>query len=68
LTNAPPWTFASIRLLIALGVLVPIVQARRRFAGLQRRDVATVMTAGLLLLAGVILGPLRSQPSRPDAS
>ena len=50
LADVPPWTFASVRLLIALGVLLPIAQARRGFAGLARRDVATVMTAGLILL------------------
>lgn len=56
-TDVPPLTFASVRLLVALFVLVPIVVIRRGFTGLSRSDIATIAAAGVLLL-GVNYGLL----------
>jgi drug/metabolite transporter (DMT)-like permease len=50
LNDVSPWTFAWVRLLIALTVLVPITVFRGAFADLTRRDVTHVMLAGVLLL------------------
>jgi drug/metabolite transporter (DMT)-like permease len=55
--HVPPLTFAWLRLLIAIAVLVPISAARRGFNGVSRRDVVRVMCAGILLL-GVNYGLL----------
>jgi drug/metabolite transporter (DMT)-like permease len=50
LSDLPPFTFASVRLVIALIVLVPLSLIRRDWRGLAARDVATVSFAGVLLL------------------
>lgn len=50
LTDLPPFTFASLRLVIALLVLVPLSLIRRDWHRLTGRDVATVSFAGVLLL------------------
>lgn len=46
----PPFTFASVRLLTALAVLIPLTALRHGFAGVRRRDAWHVMGAGVLLL------------------
>lgn len=45
-----PFTFAAARLVIALGVLVPLVITRREWTSWTGADVAAVTAAGLLLL------------------
>lgn len=50
LADVAPWTFAWVRLALALCVLAPVTAARRGFAGITRRDVAHVMAAGVVLL------------------
>jgi drug/metabolite transporter (DMT)-like permease len=50
LRDLPPFTFASIRLLIALLVIVPLSILRRDWRALSRRDAAVVGLAGVLLL------------------
>jgi drug/metabolite transporter (DMT)-like permease len=50
LAEIHPFTLASTRLIIALGVLAPIAIARRDLRTLSRVDVRRVASAGLLLL------------------
>ena len=50
LAEIRPFTLASTRLIIALGVLAPIAIARRDLRTLSRVDVRRVASAGLLLL------------------
>ena len=50
LRDVPPVTFAWLRLSIALAVLLPITVARGEWRTLTRRDVAHIMSAGVLLL------------------
>lgn len=49
-SDVPPLTFASARLLIAVSILLPTTIARRGFRAVDRRDVAHTMAAGVLLL------------------
>jgi drug/metabolite transporter (DMT)-like permease len=48
--DVPPWTFAWVRLALALAILVPIAAGRRGFSGLRRGDVVPIMVAGVVLL------------------
>jgi drug/metabolite transporter (DMT)-like permease len=50
LAEIPPFTFASLRLLLALCVLVPLSARADAWRTLTRTDVAAVASAGLLLL------------------
>jgi drug/metabolite transporter (DMT)-like permease len=50
LAEIPPLSFAWLRLLLALTVLMPITLRQGRFAGISRRAAAAVFCAGLLLL------------------
>jgi len=55
--DVPPLTFAWVRLVLALCVLVPITLYRRGFSGLSRSNVVKIAGAGALLL-GVNYGLL----------
>jgi drug/metabolite transporter (DMT)-like permease len=48
--DVPPFTFAWVRLALAVGVLVPLSLGRRGFAGLSRDGVARIAGAGVVLL------------------
>ena len=50
LADIPPFTFASLRLLIALGLLVPLSVRAGEWPRTARYDVAVVAAAGVLLL------------------
>lgn len=50
LRDLPPFTFASLRLVIALLVIVPVSIVRGDWQSLSRRDAAVVGSAGVLLL------------------
>lgn len=50
LRDLPPLTFAWMRLVLALTVLIPLTVARGGFVNLDRRDIAHVTMAGVLLL------------------
>lgn len=50
LNDLPPFTFASLRLVIALIVLIPLALLRNDWRSLTRRDVLAVCFAGVLLL------------------
>jgi drug/metabolite transporter (DMT)-like permease len=50
LVDVPPFTFAWVRLAIALAVLAPLAFARDNRASLRRRDTATLILTGVLLL------------------
>ncbi|MGB2717739.1 MAG: EamA family transporter [Vicinamibacterales bacterium] len=50
LNDLPPFTFASLRLVIALIVLIPLALLRNDGRSLTRRDVLAVCFAGVLLL------------------
>ena len=51
LHQIPPFTFASLRLAVALAVLVPLAAARGRWLPPDRRDLLHIAVAGLLLLS-----------------
>jgi drug/metabolite transporter (DMT)-like permease len=51
LQQIPPFTFASLRLAVALTVLAPIVLARGGWQSVTRRDLLHIAVAGLLLLS-----------------
>jgi drug/metabolite transporter (DMT)-like permease len=51
LHEIPPFTFASLRLTLALTVLAPMALARRGGSSLGRRDLLHVAVAGVLLLS-----------------
>jgi len=55
--DVPPLTFASVRLAVALLVLVPITLGRRGFSDLARTQLVHIAAAGVLLL-GVNYGLL----------
>jgi len=50
LAEIPPWSFAWLRLVLALCVLAPLTMASHGFRHLSQRDVARVFSAGILLL------------------
>jgi drug/metabolite transporter (DMT)-like permease len=50
LQDIPPFTFAWLRLAIAVAILGPVALSRRRWASFGRRDVAHVAGTGVLLL------------------
>jgi drug/metabolite transporter (DMT)-like permease len=50
LQEIPPFTFAWMRLAIALAVLAPFTVRRAAWRSLQKRDLARIVAAGLLLL------------------
>ena len=50
LQEIPPLTFAWMRLAIALAVLAPFTLRRAEWSSLRRRDLASIVAAGLLLL------------------
>lgn len=50
LAEAPPLSFAWLRLLLALSVLVPITVRQGRFTGIGKREALPIFCAGLLLL------------------
>ena len=50
LRDLPPFTFASVRLVIALAVLLPLAILKRQWRSLTTRDVVSVSFAGILLL------------------
>ena len=50
LRDLPPFTFASIRLVIALAVLIPLAIVKREWRSISSRDAITVSFAGILLL------------------
>lgn len=50
LRDLPPFTFAWVRLAIALVVLTPLALGRGHWRDLSRRDVANIAVAGVLLL------------------
>jgi len=50
LRDIPPITFASLRLGLALAVLIPIVAWRREWRLLRKEDVPAIAISGLLLL------------------
>ena len=49
-TDIPPLTFASLRLALALSVLLPLALARRWLTHLSRREWALIVSTGLLIL------------------
>jgi drug/metabolite transporter (DMT)-like permease len=51
LREIPPFTFASLRLALALTVLIPMALARGRWQPPSRRDLPHIAVAGLLLLS-----------------
>jgi drug/metabolite transporter (DMT)-like permease len=51
LREIPPFTFASLRLALALTVLIPMALARGRWQPPSRRDLPPIAVAGLLLLS-----------------
>jgi drug/metabolite transporter (DMT)-like permease len=51
LQQIPPFTFASLRLAVALTVLTPMALARGGWHALTRRDLLHIAVAGLLLLS-----------------
>ena len=57
LADVPPLSFAWVRLVVALGVLLPITLSRRLFTGLSTSSVLRMFWAGVLLL-GVNYGLL----------
>jgi drug/metabolite transporter (DMT)-like permease len=50
LIEVPPFTFASMRLAIALAVLAPVAFMRGDWRSLRRRDTTTLLLTGILLL------------------
>jgi drug/metabolite transporter (DMT)-like permease len=60
LAEIPPLSFAWLRLLLALSVLIPLTVRQGRFTGISSREVAPVFCAGLLS------GP--APPPSPDPS
>ena len=50
LAEIPPFSFAWLRLLLALSVLIPVTVRQGRFAGVGTREAAPIFFAGLLLL------------------
>ena len=50
LRDLPPFTFASIRLAIALAILIPLAILRKEWRSISKRDVLAVAFAGILLL------------------
>ncbi len=50
LAEIAPFTFASLRLLIALGVLVPLSMRAAGWRTTTRADAATIGAAGVILL------------------
>jgi drug/metabolite transporter (DMT)-like permease len=66
LADVPPWTFASVRLVIALAILTPMTWLRGGFDGLTRSDAVRIMIAGVLLLGvnyGLLYWGARAIPS-----
>jgi drug/metabolite transporter (DMT)-like permease len=66
LADVPPWTFASVRLVLALAILTPVSWFGRGFKELTRRDAARIMLAGVLLLGvnyGLLYWGARAIPS-----
>ena len=49
-TDIPPLTFASLRLALALAILIPLALARRWLANLSRREWALTAGSGVLIL------------------
>ena len=50
LAETPPLSFAWLRLLLALSVLIPITVRQGRFTGIRKREAGPIFCAGLLLL------------------